>query len=175
MKLEAITEVAPAGARALLAALGRGENGFGGTPVGEDAGQLDEWLDYCVHLASAPALSDDFLPQINYWIQDDSGYVVGLLRLFPRLNAQLLNRGGHLGYYIAPAYRRRGYGKAGLRLALRELRKTGVRRALVTVDIDNAISSHLVTSLGGWLEDERVDAETGRVYRRFWLDTGLPG
>jgi predicted acetyltransferase len=172
MKLEAVTAEPLPGALELLLALGEGENGFGGTPVGRDAGKLGEWLDYCVHIATAPALSEEFVPQANYWISDDFGQAVGLVRLRPRLNAQLLSFGGHLGYYIAPAFRGRGYGKAGLRLALRELRTRGVARALVTVEAGNVPSLRLVASLGGIFEDERVDEETGLAYRRFWLDTG---
>jgi predicted acetyltransferase len=171
MELAAVTLEAVPGAMELLAALGQGENGFGGTPVGGDPGKLDEWLEYCVHLATAPPLSDDFLPQANYWIIDESGRAVGLARMNVRLNARLLNWGGHVGYYVAPAHRRRGYGKAALRLALGILRAGGVERALVTVESDNAPSLGLVESLGGMLEDERVEAETGRAYRRFWLAT----
>jgi predicted acetyltransferase len=174
MRLEAITADPPPGALALLCALGQGENGFGGTPVGADVGKLDEWLDYCVHLSTAPALSEDFLPQTNYWIKEDSGYAVGLVRLRTQINADLLNWGGHLGYYIAPAYRNRGYGKAGLRLALRKLRDAGVARALVTVDLGNILSLRVVNAAGGILEDERVAVETGRPYGRFWLPTGDP-
>ncbi len=175
LKLEPVTTSHLPGALDLLTALGQGENGFGGTPVGDDPGRLDEWLAYCVHLSTAPALSDDFLPQHNYWIRDAAGHVVGLIRMNPRINAQLLERGGHLGYYIAPAFRNRGYGKDCLRLALEDLRTKDVERALVTVESSNTVSLRLVASLGGRLEDERVDAETGCAYRRFWLETGVVG
>ena len=141
MKLDAVTVAPPPGALDLLLALGRGENGFGGTPVGDDPGRLGEWLDYCVHLAEAPALSEDFLPQANYWLMDDAGRAVGLLRLNPRLNAQLLQRGGPVGYYVAPAYRNRGYGRAGLRLALEVLRARGVERAMEYVHIASCVAS----------------------------------
>jgi predicted acetyltransferase len=173
VRLEAVTATAPPGARELLAALGRGENGFGGTPVGEDPGQLEAWLDYCVHLATAIPLSDDFPAQASYWITDGDGLAVGLVRTYPRINAELRNRGGHLGYYVAPAHRGLGYGRAGLRLALAELRARGVGRALLTVEADNAASLSLVESQGGALEDERVDAATGHAYRRYWLETGV--
>ena len=172
MKLQAVSSEAPPGALELLIALGeKGENGFGGTPVGSDTGKLDEWLDYCVHIATSPPLSDDFVRQTNYWITDDNGFVVGLLRIFPRINKALLNKGGHLGYYVAPAYRNKGYGKAAIRLALDKLRAKGVRRALVTVESRNAVSLSLVKALGGVQEDERIDDETGQAFCRFWLNT----
>lgn len=171
MKLRPVGIKAPPGAAELLAALGEGEGGFGGTPVGKDPGRLGEWLDYCVHLATAEPLSEDFPAQANYWIVDDAGRAVGLLRMHPRINAQLLERGGHLGYYIAPAHRRRGHARAALREALGILRRKRVGRALVTVDSDNPASQALVQSAGGVLEDERLDPATGRPYRRYWLAT----
>ncbi len=171
MKLQAVTTEAPPGALELLTALGDGENGFGGTPVGSDPGKLDDWLDYSLRIATTPPLSDDFVPQTNYWITDDIGFVVGLVRIFPRINRTLLNKGGHLGYYVAPAYRNQGYGKAALRLALDRLCAKGVRRALVTVESHNTVSLSLVKSLGGVQEDERIDDETGQAFRRFWLET----
>jgi len=173
MKLQAVTAKPPIGALELLTALGDGENGFGGTPVGGDPAKLSAWLDYCMHIADAPPLSDDFPPQTNYWILDDSGFAIGLVRIFPWLNPALLNKGGHIGYYVAPAYRNKGYGKGALRLSLEILRKQGIERALLTVESDNTPSLSIVMSLGGILKDERIDTETGKPYRRFWLDTRL--
>jgi len=174
LRLEAVSAEAPPGALALLTALGQGENGFGGTPVGDDPANLDGWLEYCVHLATAPPLSDDFLPQTNYWIVDGGGRAIGLIRMQTQINARLLDRGGHLGYYIAPAHRGQGHGKSALRLALGELRSKGVGRALVSVETHNAASLRMVAALGGVLEDERIDAESGQAYRRFWLETAVP-
>jgi len=171
VKLTPVTTEHLPGALELLVGLGQGENGFGGTPVGDDPSKLDEWLEYCVHLSTAPPLSEDFPQQHNYWIRDGAGQVVGLVRMTPRPNAQLLAAGGHLGYYIAPAFRNRGYGKAGLRLALDELRAKGVERALVTVASTNVHSLRLAASLGGVLEDERVEPESGKAYQRVWLAT----
>jgi predicted acetyltransferase len=171
MKLQAVTATAPPGALELLTALGEGENGFGGTPVGSDPKQLDDWLNYCVHIAKAPPLSEYFVPQTNYWITDDAGFAVGLLRMRPDINAELLNKGGHVGYYVAPAYRNLGYAKGALKLALDKLRVKGVSRALITVESHNTFSSSLVMALGGILEDERIDDETGQPYLRFWLST----
>jgi predicted acetyltransferase len=171
MKLQAVNATAPPGALELLTALGEGENGFGGTPVGSDPKQLDDWLDYCVHIAESPPLSEYFVPQINYWITDDAGFAVGLLRMHKEINADLLNKGGHVGYYVAPAYRNLGYAKGALKLALNKLRVNGVSRALITVESHNTVSSRLVMALGGILEDERIDDETGQPYLRFWLAT----
>jgi len=172
MKLVAVTTKALPGSLDLLIALGEGENGFGGTPVSRDPEKLGEWLDYCVHIAKAPPLSEYYVPQANYWITDDTDFVVGLVRIRAQLNKELLNKGGHVGYYVAPAFRNQGYAKGALRLALAKLRRMGVMRALVTVESHNVASLALVKSLGGAEEDERIDNDTGLPYRRFWLETG---
>ena len=172
MKLRAVSTKVPPGAIELLTTLGvEGENGFGGTPVGSDPGKLDDWLYYCVHIAMSPPLSDDFVRQTNYWITDDMGFVVGLVRIFPRISNALLNKGGHFGYYVAPAHRRKGYGKAAIRLALDKLRSAGVKCALVTVESHNTASLSLIKAWGGVKEDERIDNETGQAFCRFWLGT----
>ena len=171
MKLKALTHKAPPGSLELLTALGNGENGFGGTPVGSDPTKLGEWLDYCVHVAKAPPLSEYYLPQTSYWITDDSGFAVGLLRLRTQLNKELLNKGGHVGYYVAPAYRQRGFAKGALGLALANLRSKGVDRALLTVESHNLASLALVLAFGGELEDERIDPETGLAFQRLWVET----
>jgi len=174
MKLIAIDDNTPLGALEMLTALGAGENGFGGTPVGGDPTKLAEWLDYCVHMAHAEPLSDDFLPQYNYWVMDNRDYVIGLIRMQAQLNHRLLNIGGHLGYYIAPAHRGQGHGKSALQLALKILNKKGVGRALITVEIHNLASLRMVEGVRGVLEDERKDAESGNIYQRFWVDTKIP-
>lgn len=171
MELTPVTTEPHPGSLELLLTLGEGENGFGGTPVGSDPRKLDEWLEYCVHIATAPPLSEYFVPQQNYWITDHQGFVVGLVRLRTRINKELLHKGGHVGYYVAPAYRGHGYGKGALRLALGKLQAEGVARALVTVESYNTVSLALVKLFGGVQEDERIDDETGQAYRRFWLET----
>ena len=171
MKLLAVTMEYQPGMAELLAALGDGENGFGGTPVGSNPTKLDDWLSYCVRIAQAPPLSEYFLPQTNYWITDDNGFVVGLLRMYDEINQELLNKGGHVGYYVAPAYRQRGFAKGALGLALANLRSNGVERALLTVESHNLASLALVLAFGGVLEDERIDRETGLAYQRLWVET----
>jgi predicted acetyltransferase len=105
----------------------------------------------------------------TFWLLDDSKEIVGVSRLRHRLTASLLEDGGHIGYYIRPAYRGRGHGHELLALTLVEARKLGIQRALLTISSTNTPSIRIAERAGGVLEDERVDAE-GVPYRRYWID-----
>jgi predicted acetyltransferase len=90
-------------------------------------------------------------------------------RLRHELNDVLLYHGGHIGYYVRAAVRGRGYGTVLLALTLAKGRTLGIERFLLTVDSDNAPSIRVIEGNGGLLEDERVDRETGRRFRRYWI------
>jgi predicted acetyltransferase len=85
------------------------------------------------------------------------------------LNDVLLHHGGHIGYYVRPSARGKRYGTAILDLTLAEGRKRGIERFLLTVDSNNVPSIRVIEGNGGVLEDERLDEETGRMFRRYWI------
>lgn len=104
------------------------------------------------------------------WITDGEpagpvGDVVGFLAVRHRLNAFLLEEGGHIGYAVRPAARRRGHATRALGLALHRSAELGIDRVLVTCDDDNEASRRTIESNGGVLEDQR-----GRKLR-YWIDT----
>ena len=85
------------------------------------------------------------------------------------LNDFLAAYGGHIGYAVRPAYRRRGFASEILRQALIIIRAHGVDRVLVTCDEDNLGSAKAIERQGGVLEDTRVDPD-GIRKRRYWID-----
>ncbi|MCB9915585.1 MAG: GNAT family N-acetyltransferase [Planctomycetes bacterium] len=89
------------------------------------------------------------------------------MRVRHRLNANLRRHGGHVGYYVRPAFRGRGLARRGLAQALDYLRELGERFALVTVDDDNFASIAVVESCGGVLEDKLELGELGVLARRY--------
>lgn len=72
--------------------------------------------------------------------------------------------------FIRRDQRGKGYGKEALRLALVELRKLGEKRALLTVVPDNAPSIRVIEANGGRLENTVSDGETGKQFRRYWIE-----
>ncbi len=95
--------------------------------------------------------------------------VVGRVSIRFELNEFLATRGGHIGYGVRPAFRRRGYATAILRQSLVIARAEGVGRVLMTCDNGNIGSVAVILQNGG-VEVELWIGETGEVMRRFWID-----
>ncbi len=95
---------------------------------------------------------------------------VGMVRMRHSLNERLRFHGGHIGYYIRRDQRGNGYAKEALRLALVELSRLGETRALLTVEESNAPSIRVIEQNRGCLENTVTDLETGKTFRRYWVD-----
>jgi predicted acetyltransferase len=100
------------------------------------------------------------------WIVED-GRVLGALSLRHELNDFLLRAGGHLGYGIRPAARRRGLATWAVGRALTVARDLGIDRLLVTCEDGNVGSRGVIERAGGLLEDVR-ETELG-LTRRYWI------
>lgn len=174
MKLEAASERAPSGLLELLRDLGDGENGFMGTPVPSGRMRLEAYLRQCMEGTDPARLRPGLVPQTMFWMLDDDGVAVGMVRMRHYLNDKLRAHGGHIGFYVRRDRRGRGYARSALRLALAELAKLGERQALLTVAADNAPSLRVVETCGGRFDGEGVDPESGRRLRRYWIDLAPP-
>lgn len=98
-----------------------------------------------------------------------AGAIVGRLSLRHSLNDALLTVGGHIGYGVLPAHRRRGYGTEMLRQSLPLARDLGLTRVLVTCDEDNIASRKIIETCGGVYENSYTrDLEVPK--RRYWID-----
>jgi predicted acetyltransferase len=169
VRLEQASPEPPPGVEELLADLGDGENGFGGTPVHGGAMTLAAFLQHCQAQRSAENLQPGLVPQTVFWVLDEHSRAVGMVRMRHYLNEHLLDHGGHVGYYIKPDQRGRGYGTAALGLALVELRKLGEDRVMLTVDLDNYASIRVIEANGGRLASIGTD-ERGRSFGRYWIE-----
>jgi predicted acetyltransferase len=99
-----------------------------------------------------------------WWAQGEE--YLGRIALRHTLTERLRAHGGHIGYDVRPAARRRGYATAMLREVLPLALAEGVRpAALLTCDADNVASRKVIEANGGLLETE-VDG-----LRRYWVPT----
>jgi predicted acetyltransferase len=162
--------VPPPGLGELLADLGGGENGFGGTPVHGGELTLEAYLRQCCDMPDPAKLTPGLVLQTIFWMLNAEGMAVGMVRMRHYLNDKLLFHGGHIGYFVRRDQRGKGHATEALRLALIELRKLGEGRALVTVALDNTPSIGVIERNGGRLENIVTDPETGEMYRRYWID-----
>ena len=98
-----------------------------------------------------------------WWVTDDD--FLGRVHLRHRLTPALLEVGGHVGYRVVPAHRRRGHATAMLAETLPWAADLGLDEVLVTCDHDNVASRRVIEANGGVLEDRRG------VKLRYWVPT----
>ena len=95
--------------------------------------------------------------------------IVGRVSVRHELTDWLLAYGGHIGYAVRPAYRRRGYASSILRQALELTDASGIERVLVTCDDGNVGSARTIEGAGGVLENVLPDGDQAPK-RRYWID-----
>ena len=152
----------------VLSELGAGDNRFGGTSFGRGECDLPTFLQECRDTKNGLNLPADKVPQSTYCLAH-GGRAVGLVRVRHRLNAGLLQYGGHIGYHVHPSERGKGYGRSALQLGLEKLRQLSVDRALLTVNPANTLSKRVVLANGGAHDGQGVDPVSGEIVDRYWI------
>ena len=108
------------------------------------------------------------VPQTTYWATLGAT-VVGHSGLRHRLNAELAEFGGHVGYTVRPSYRARGFAKEILRQVLRTPKAQEIGRLLLTCAPDNAASNRTIVANGGVLERTIFVQRIGRQTNLYWI------
>lgn len=121
-------------------------------------------------IARGEDLAPDRVPA-TFLVAEVDGEIVGRTSIRHELNGWLSDFGGHIGYGVRPAYRRRGYATEMLRQSLEIACAVGIDSALVICDDDNAGSAGAIERCGGVLE-RMTDGPAGHgPIRRYWVPT----
>ena len=102
------------------------------------------------------------------------GEIVGRCSVRHRLNENLKKRGGHIGYGVAPRFRKRGFGTQLLRAGLALLKQIGETKALLTCARSNSASIRMIEGVGGVLTREWFDEGMNEVSLHYWIDLEKP-
>ena len=108
----------------------------------------------------------------TFLVAEVEGQIVGRVSIRHTLNEYLAQIGGHIGYGIRPAFRRKGYATQILRQSLVIANSLGIESALLTCDEENLGSARTIEKCNGVLESKVQDSE-GILKRRYWVPTTL--
>ena len=137
----------------------------------EPSMQWSEYLDMLKDCAAGCNLTSDRVPAA-FRLADVDGEVVGRISIRFALNDFLSTRGGHIGYAVRPAYRRRGYATTMLAQGLNLANARGINPVLVTCDESNTGSAAVIERGGGILESTFV-GDDGVHVRRYWITKSM--
>ncbi|MBO4879008.1 MAG: GNAT family N-acetyltransferase [Clostridia bacterium] len=116
----------------------------------------------------APGQSRSF----HYWAVDGERFI-GEFQLRTEFTERVLTDIGSIGYAVRPSEWGRGRGTEILRLGLGIAKAKGMKRVLLTVNDENAVSAHVIEKLGGRLADiieACSEAEGKHLLRRYWIE-----
>ena len=130
------------------------ESGFVNCTYGFSFEQFLQYQRDCIDHSEGRNLPEGFVPDTIFILEDDDGNYAGVFNLRHRLNAFLESGAGHIGYGIAPRFRRRGYATKGLALVLEEARAIGIEEAYLSVNKNNAGSLKAQLANGALIHHE---------------------
>lgn len=96
-------------------------------------------------------LPPGWIPATMFWLADEQHFY-GEVNIRHELNEHLRTIGGHIGYWIRPSERGKGYGSLILELGLQKAEELGLTEVVVTCDEDNERSRNVIESNGGVFE-----------------------
>lgn len=136
----------------------------------EEAESYDAWLEQLDRLSSPETTPEGWSPASTFFsMREVDGTIVGMVDIRHVLVPALRAFGGHIGYEVAPAERRKGYATQILELALRYSREVlGLSEVMLSCAADNEASRRTIVRAGGVLEMEAVHPD-GSLFQKYWI------
>lgn len=137
--------------------------------ISTDPSDFDGMIRFLLDNQKEDNLPERWVPSSTYWLISEDKKVIGAVNIRHRLNENLMNRGGHIGYGIRTSERRKGYATKLLALSLEKAKELGIKKALVTCDESNIASAKTIVNNGGVRDTDFIE-ENGNVVLRFWIE-----
>ena len=131
-----------------------------------DTSNFQKFIERNEHLESNS--EKGFVCHSTFWLLSDRGHIVGTSNIRHTLTEQLLIQNGHIGYGISPSQRKKGYATKILALSLKEAKKIGIKKVLLTCDKDNIGSAKVIRKNGGVFRREQI--VDGKLSLSFWIN-----
>lgn len=146
----------------MLQEIGPGENGFVNGLYINNKNEFYKKIERNYEISLGINLEEQYVPQTIYWAFFDDA-PIGYAKLRHRLNENLYERGGHIGYVIRASCRKRGYGKLLLRELLKEAKLLHMEKVLLTVNESNVASRKIIE----WNNGKLTQIEKGIM--KYWI------
>lgn len=115
---------------------------------------FDNALDTIISHSKGLNLPEGYVPQTIYYLWDDDK-IAGTFHFRHYLCESLVEGSGHIGYYIAPEFRGKGYASQGLKMLIDEIRNTVHEDEIyLRVDKNNTASLRVMLKNGGYIHHE---------------------
>ncbi len=130
------------------------ENGFLNDYPDISREDFNAALDTIIAQSRGECLPDGYVPQTIYYLWDDDS-IVGTFHFRHYLCESLIEGSGHIGYYISPKYRGKGYASKGLRLLIDEVQsRVKEDEIYLRVNRNNIASLKVMLKNGGYIHHE---------------------
>lgn len=136
--------------------------------------EYGEWLEKIKENSSPETVSADWVVADTFFaVRESDGEIVGIIDIRHNLDLDFLAQyGGHIGYAVRPAERRKGYAAEMLRQALDHARGLGLSKVMLGCYSDNTASKRTIEKCGGVFTEEKryLDGQRMDVY---WIALGI--
>lgn len=129
-----------------------------------------EWLAQVKSLSLRETVPENLVQSTQFIaVRPSDGRIVGMIQLRHYFNEYLEKFGGHIGYSVRPAERRRGYASRMLADILPYCREIGLERVLITCLETNEASRRTILKNGGMFERTVFEPSENVNTERYWI------
>ncbi|QAA33781.1 GNAT family N-acetyltransferase [Clostridium manihotivorum] len=129
---------------------------------GKALDNFDEYINNQIKLSKGINIPEGYVTTSTFWLICNQA-VVGVVRV----RHEELESAGHIGYDIAPCYRKKGYGTEILKLAIEKAKLIGIAEPIVTCNTNNEASRKIIEKNNGKFLGQIFDEEENEYLFKF--------